>query len=290
MKRILIAVFSGALLVGIAAAQDSSTPAAPSTEPQTSAPATPPQPQEPATQPQSPEAPAPPAQSTPTAAPSETPRTGATSASAPGVRRIAPGSVIPVLLTKTIDARKAKTGDEVVAKVTQDLKTNSGELIVAKDTKVMGHVTAAQAHSKEQKESQVGIAFDRAVEKNGNEMQLPMSIQAIIGPQNNSAAENNEGAPAASVPAASGNGRSAGMAGSTPPPAPSTSASAGNESADSQTSARGPITAQTQGVVGISNLKLEPAGQNGSQGSVVISDKNNVKLESGTMMLLRVNQ
>lgn len=80
------------------------------------------------------------------------------------------------------------------------------------------------------------------------------------------------------------------MAGSTPPPAPSTSASAGNESADSQTSARGPITAQTQGVVGISNLKLEPAGQNGSQGSVVISDKNNVKLESGTMMLLRVNQ
>jgi hypothetical protein len=207
------------------------------------------------------------------------------------VRRIAPGSVIPVLLTKTIDAKKAKTGDEVVAKVTQDLKTNSGELIVAKDTKVMGHVTAAQAHSKEQKESQVGIAFDRAVEKNGNEMQLPMSIQAIIGPQNNPAAGNNEAAPASSAPAASaGNGRSAGMGGSAPSATPPPSTGAGNEPTDSQNGARGPITAQTQGVVGISNLKLEPAGQNSSQGSVVSSDKNNVKLESGTMMLLRVNQ
>ena len=288
MKRILITVFSGALLVGIAAAQDSSTPASgtPATEPQTSAPTTPQQTQEPATQPQT--------QPQPSAAPTQTPRAGATSAPATGTRRIAPGSVIPVLLTKTIDAKKAKTGDEVVAKVTQDLKTNSGELIVAKDTKVMGHVTAAQPHSKEQKESQVGIAFDRAVEKNGNEMQLPMSIQAIIGPQNNPAAGNNEAAPASSAPSASGgNGRSAGMAGSAPPPsAPSasTSPSTGGESTDSQNSARAPITAQTQGVVGISNLKLEPAGQDSRQGSVVSSDKNNVKLESGTMMLLRVNQ
>jgi hypothetical protein len=292
MKRILMAAFSVALLMGIAAAQDSSTPAAPSSEPQTSAPATAPQTQEPAAQPQTQppttesHAPAPPS----SAAPSHTPAAGTTSASGNAVRRIAPGSVIPVLLTKTIDAKKAKTGDEVVAKVTQDLKTNSGELIVAKDTKVMGHVTTAQPHSKEQKESQVGIAFDRAVEKNGNEMQLPMSIQAIIGPQNNQGAGNNEAAPASSAPAAGGNGRSAGTAGTSPAATPPPSAGTGTESTDSQAPARAPITAQTQGVVGISNLKLEPASQNGSQGSVVSSDKNNVKLESGTMMLLRVNQ
>ena len=84
-------------------------------------------------------------------------------------------------LTKTIDAKKAKTGDEVIAKVTQDMKTNSGDVIVTKDTKIMGHVTAAQARSKEQKESQVAIAFDRAVAKDGSEMRMPMAIQAIIG-------------------------------------------------------------------------------------------------------------
>ena len=53
--------------------------------------------------------------------------------------------------------------------------------------------------------------------------------------------------------------------------------------------ARPPITGNTQGVVGISNLKLEPA-QNATQGSVLSSEKNNVKVDSGTLMLLRVNQ
>jgi hypothetical protein len=55
-------------------------------------------------------------------------------------------------------------------------------------------------------------------------------------------------------------------------------------------SSRPPITAQTQGVVGISNLTLTSTASNPAEGSVVSSDKNNVKLESGTMMLLRVNQ
>ena len=45
--------------------------------------------------------------------------------------RIAPGTVIPVELTKTVDAKKAKAGDEVFAKVSRDLKTNSGEILVS---------------------------------------------------------------------------------------------------------------------------------------------------------------
>src|ERR1700682_1875469 len=268
MRTILIAVFSVALLVGVAAAQDSATPAtgSPASEPQTSAPAPAQQTQEPASQPQtqpSPETQTPATQSSsPSSAPrspqTQTSQADANSAPAAGVRRIAPGSVIPVQLTRTIDAKKAKTGDEVVAKVTQDLKTNSGEVIVAKDTKILGHVTEAQAHSKEQKESQVGIAFDRTVTKNGNEMQLPMSIQAIIGPQNNPAGESNEAAPSNSAPTATPSGgysgRSAGMSGSAPSPAPSPSPGTSNTPTDAQSSARAPITAQTQGVVGISNL------------------------------------
>src|ERR1700728_597418 len=68
-----------------------------------------------------------------------------------GTPRIAPGSVIPVELRKTIDAKKVKTGDEVEAKTTQDLKSNNGEVVLPKDTKVMGHITEVQARSKEQK-------------------------------------------------------------------------------------------------------------------------------------------
>ena len=91
--------------------------------------------------------------------------------------RVAPGSVIPVTLTKTVDAKKAKTGDEVDARVTQDMKTGSGEVIVPKDTKVVGHVIRTQARSKEQKESQVVIAFDHVV-MNGGEVPTPEVPQA----------------------------------------------------------------------------------------------------------------
>jgi transcription elongation factor len=124
-----------------------------------------------------------------------------------------------------------------------------------------------------------------------------MSIQAVIGMQNNAenaSGGNDQGAP---TPSSSAGGQTAagaarpGMAsgGSTPPP--SGSASAGDNSAAAGGTANSgmpAINGQTTGVIGISNLNLQSS--NGNQGSVLTSDKNNVKLESGTMLLLKVNQ
>jgi hypothetical protein len=215
-----------------------------------------------------------------------------TSSPAGAPTRIAPGSVIPVSLAKTIDAKKVKTGDQVVTTVTQDMKTASGSVLVPKDTKVIGHVTEAQPRNKEQKESQLGIAFDHAVLKDGNTMQMPMSIQAIIGPQNN---QNNPGGgnsdPSAPSSAAAGStGGRPGMGGSGQASTPSAGGNDVPSDSNTPKNTRPPITAQTQGVVGISNLTLAPASTGAAPGSVVTSEKNNVKLESGTLMLLRVNQ
>jgi hypothetical protein len=173
------------------------------------------------------------------------------------------------------------------------MTTSTGEVLVPKDTKVMGHITEAQARTKEQKESQLGIAFDRAVLKDG-EVPLPMSIQAVIAPPSNNAngGESDQAASpppvggSAASPMSGGRNGSAGQtqAGGAPPsatPSEGTGASQGN-------GARPPINGNTQGVVGISNLKLEP-GQSPAQGSVLSSEKNNVKVESGTMLLLKVN-
>lgn len=145
------------------------------------------------------------------AQPPESPATLPSSPSNPGTGqsnpalRIAPGTVIPVELTKGIDAKKAKSGNAVEAKVTQDLKAENGEVIVPRDTKVVGHVTEAQPRNKEQKQSQVGIAFGRAVMKNGGDISVPMSIQAIIassGPRNNSTSAS--AGPAAQAPSPGG--------------------------------------------------------------------------------------
>jgi len=213
----------------------------------------------------------------------------------PSAPKIAPGSVIPVQLTKTVDAKKAKTGDEVIARVTMDMKTQAGEVMVPKDTKVYGHITEAQPRSKEQKESQLAIAFDHAVTKDGNTVPLPMSIQAIIGQQNNQSTSggNDAGGPDPFPgPQTGGSTARSPMGSPTTPTAPSTpspSAVSPTSDAPARDSSRPPITAQTQGVIGLSNITLAP-NSNASHGSVVTSDKNNVKLESGTMLLLRVNQ
>jgi hypothetical protein len=208
--------------------------------------------------------------------------------------RIAPGSVIPVALTKTIDAKKAKTGDEVVAKVTMDMKGGSGDLLVPKDTKVIGHITGVQAHNKEQKESQLSIAFNQAVLKD-QPVDLPMSIQAVVGPEQNSNDNANSGsggaAPSPSSTGTSGSSPMAGRAPSSPMSGQTQSPPSGQPDSPDAPKAGGrpPINGQTQGVVGISNLSLSP-NSNAQTGSTLTSDKNNVKLESGTMLLLRVNQ
>lgn len=276
MRSILAALFSVALLVGAALAQQT-----PSPTPGTQTPRSDEQPSQSTQQGQSPAQPS-------------TNQTRATNS-----LKIAPGSVIPVQLSKTVDAKKAKTGDEVVATVTQDMKTNSGDVLVPKDTKVIGHVTEAQPRNKEQKQSELGIAFDHAVVK-GDQMQLPMSIQAVIAPL--SPSNSNAGAPEApsapSAPAPGGASSNAPMSGSrqggtgggTSPSAQQNYPQGGGSESQPQASDRPPITGNTQGVIGMSDVKLESALQNSQQGSVLTSEKNNVKIEKGTMLLLRVNQ
>ncbi len=212
--------------------------------------------------------------------------------------RIAPGSVIPVELTKTIDARKERTGDQVQARVTQDMKTTAGEVIVPKDTRVLGHITEDQPRTKEERESHVGIAFDHVLMKNGTDSPLPMSIQAIIASPS-SRADNSPNAGSPMSPDAGGMypgeaspghmGRGPGMSGASPAQTPNVPAGGSGYPSNPQSggNALPPITGNTQGVVGISNLKLSTPA-NTTEGSLVSSEKNNVKIESGTLMLLLV--
>lgn len=221
-----------------------------------------------------------------------------TSPSAPAARpaapeeRIAPGSVIPVELTKTLDAKKAKTGEAVVVKVTEDMKSNTGNVILPKDTEIVGNVTEAQPHSKQREQSQLAITFDKAVLRNGETIQMPMSIQAIIAPPSQTPDQANAGGSPSAYPGAptGGGGVRPGIPGGAPNPAGGSAQMPPPTSIPpEQPRQQPPISSKTTGVVGIANLDLS-AAPDAKQGSLVTSEKKNVKLESGTLMLLRVNQ
>jgi len=128
---------------------------------------------------------------------------------------------------------------------------------------------------------------------------MPASIQAVIVPQNQSASNaapaGGSSAPAPSGGSMSGSGSSApnsgrtGNAGSTPQASSTPTTTSDGGSAPTANNPRPQITASTQGVIGQADYKLSTPGDS-SQGSVVTSEKGNVKLEGGTMLLLRVSQ
>ncbi|HKC70905.1 MAG TPA: hypothetical protein VKB60_04735 [Terriglobales bacterium] len=223
---------------------------------------------------------------------------------------LAPGTVLGAELSKGIDAKKAKVGQEVVAKAVADLRDNNGNLVIPRGAKLVGHVTQAQAASKEQPQSSLGIIFDKMEAKSGKqsrEIGLHAGIQALAKPEPSPMAQQQEpegagsaggpggggGAPmgGSSQPGMGGGGRNAGgMGGSSMPQQRQGGDMGGNMGGPTgqQGGSGGPaLNANSHGVIGIPNLTLSPQASP-TEGSVISSSRGNVKLDSGTMLVLRV--
>jgi len=91
---------------------------------------------------------------------------------------ISSGTKIDATLATSLDAKKNKPGDRVEARAAQDVKQD-GKVLLKKGTRLVGHVTEAQARTKEQTQSQLGIVFDQAVMANGQEIPLNATIEAL---------------------------------------------------------------------------------------------------------------
>ena len=220
-------------------------------------------------------------------------------------------------LSKTVDARKAKAGDEVSAKTTTDFRTSNGTR-VPRGTKLLGRVTEARKHEKDASagaQSKLAFVFDRAVLKDKTEMPVIVVVQAIGAAQVTApppAMDSGMGATGGAQGSAGGPGLvggSAGTAGSTVGGVAGAAGQTVGGVADAGTStvggaaggvgqtvgaaggmtADGRLTAQSQGVVGLEGLRLESAASSDTQAAVVTSDRKNVKLNSGTQLVLRVS-
>src|SRR5215471_8600618 len=92
---------------------------------------------------------------------------------------LASGTTFNAELTSPVDTKKCKPGDAVNAKTTEAVKSE-GKAIIARGSKLVGHVTQASARAKGEAESSLGIVFDKAILKNGEEIPLNnFAIQAL---------------------------------------------------------------------------------------------------------------
>jgi hypothetical protein len=234
-------------------------------------------------------------------------KTVATSAqaSAPNVS-LASGSSLDAALTKSLDSKKAKKGDPISARITEDAKEESGNTVIPKGSKLEGHVTQSSSREKGDSYSTLGILFDKAVLKDGQEVPLNVQVQAIALSQD-----------AATVPASSGMSGMSPMGGGSPEAAgPARSASSGgmqsngtpaamvntanpNVAANTDTNnamaspgavgglnPAGQLKPGSRGVFGLEGIGLATASEGTQLVVIVTSTDKNVHLDSGTQLLL----
>ena len=210
------------------------------------------------------------------------------------------GQTVPAQLSKPVDARKNKPGDEVVAKTTQDVKSN-GQVVIPRGSKIMGRVTEAKARTKGQNQSSLSLAFDRAILNNGTNVPVSFAVQAIgsstmgVQAEEQPLAASAGSASMAAPTAARASGGLVGGVGATAGGVTNTAAETGSATG-SLSSASGvggvasvPLSATSQGVVGMPSLNLVSATSS-STANKITSNSSNVHLDSGTEMILRANQ
>lgn len=236
-----------------------------------------------------------------------------------GSGTVANGSTMNATLTHPVDAKKNKPGDPVTARTTQPSKTPDGR-VLPKGTELSGYVTQAQARSKDQSQSELGILFDKAILKNGQEVPVNATIQAIAASSTAASAVGGAddlqlaGAPMASGGVSRGGGlvgggavnavggatsTLSGAAGTVTAPVGnvgstvggtvgSTANVAGKESrgAAGGLNAAGQLTSDSRGVFNMQGLNLASSASNAARGSLITSNSKNIHLDGGTQLLL----
>ncbi len=224
------------------------------------------------------------AQSAPAPAPNNMPAQTSTAQPQTKMGGFAPGTELRAQLDKTVDAKKAKAGDPVVAKSMDEIKSGT-EVVAPRGAKIIGHVVSASPHEKGSP-SQLEIAFDKFDLANGSEVPLKAAIRAVQKPPNNELppSADSGGGTNGGNPGAASSGTPGGMGQRNTAPNSGEQASTASNMPSSGPATQS-ISRNAQGVTGFSGITLNPGP---SQDTMFTSEKHNVKLDGGTQMVLRV--
>lgn len=218
---------------------------------------------------------------------------------APVVAPLGIGTAFNASLDDSLDTRKTKAGDPIAAEVAEDV-TYERSTIFPKGTKIIGHVVRVTSGGRGRAGCAIFVQFDKAILKDGQEVILNAGIQALavgaVAPltPDMDVPKNMETAPHA-VPVEDNSVN----------PASNTSAlivSATYEAprnalraplgaapvAEGEFTSDGLFTPDSKGAFGRPDLKVYTPTSDGSHGTVLLSAKKNVHLDSGTRLLLVV--
>jgi len=184
-------------------------------------------------------------------------------------------------LETSLDSKKAKAEEQIVVRSTEALKIQN-KVIFPNGTKIVGRVMQASARGKGDADSLLMIQFEKAMLKGGEEVPVRLVIKAMAPPrqaarEDSAGLDPLAGTHAGTMTSPMGNGRQ----GST---VDRNAGSAGDANTGSDDGGR--LTAESRGVYGMSGVRLSADVLKPAPVSIVSSNGKNVRLESGTRLLL----
>lgn len=227
---------------------------------------------------------------------------------------IAAGTTIQAVLDKSLDSKKAKPGDQVVAKTTEDVRSE-GKVAIPRGSKIIGRLVQAKAQGENSENAALAIVFERAELKKGGSVPLSAVIQAIAPPASSLSAASSAnsdssfgtggGGPAMGSGPASSGGGGGGVIGNATGAVGGAVNAAGNTVGDvaggvagqagtsagalgQGISSNGQLTSTANGVIGMPGVQLATISSQSEKGSVLLSKSKRLKLDSGTQMTLKV--
>jgi hypothetical protein len=193
------------------------------------------------------------------------------------------GTIIYLELSKTLDAKKAKPGDEVRASLLADVLSH-GRIVLRQDAKLIGHVTEAQAFSKDKPESRLAVVFDKVIGKRGQQMAFNSVLLAIRpAPRLQISTISGPAPPNVNPASLTPQEKHYPSPGARSTPTPPSYKDPFSRSERERLRGNGELDMQPTDIEGLS---LQPSADGNR---VVVSFKNNVKLESGVRLELLVN-
>lgn len=197
----------------------------------------------------------------------------------------APGTTISTTLTKSLDSKKVKEGDPVIVRTIEPVKKN-GQTAIPSGATIEGHVTQASAKQEGEAYSTLGIVFDKAVLKNGEQIPLKVTVQAIAAPQEQITGPANTGMDTSPVGGGTPQGGGMSQPGKpstmySPPTAPDVNSTRQPTGVNG-----GRLTPESRGVYGLNGISMKESTQDNQQAALLTSTNKSVHLDSGTQMLL----
>jgi hypothetical protein len=210
------------------------------------------------------------------------------------------GTKISAQLMSTVDARKVKPGDKVVARVTKNVKQH-GHTVIHKGDKLVGHITKVDAGAAANAGSSVAVAFDHLVQGNSSTQLNAVMTSILSVPNSNLEGMEPMPPPMAPVTAASGGSARGGLVSGVGSTVGSAVGATAGVAGSTLGGVSNTVDATTQASLGSNSalnlstparqVHLESqasADQSTGMNSVLSTRKGDLRLESGTQMQFRV--